>query len=115
MIDHFLYTHFILKAVCLLLDLRLHLKIKKQTVMNYSKNKKHEPTLKQIWFNRRHELKQKLNQQKMLALGIGTAATLLSILMFTYPSFMGIFKRLIFISSFGWMIHFFIKWNKTTP
>ncbi len=58
---------------------------------------------------------QKLNQQKMLALGIGTAATLLSILMFTYPSFMGIFQRLIFISSFGWMIHFFIKWNKTTP
>lgn len=44
---------------------------------------------------------------KIIAMGIGCLATLLSILMFKVPEIQGVFQRGIFISSFAWLIYFF--------
>jgi len=50
-------------------------------------------------------LKQK--NERLLALGIGISATILSLLMFKISDLMGVWQRIIFITSFGWMIHVF--------
>ena len=50
-------------------------------------------------------LKQK--KEKLLAFTIGISATLLSILMVKVADLMGFWQRIIFISSFGWMIYLF--------
>jgi len=44
---------------------------------------------------------------RVLAATIGVTATLLSILMFYLPDWAGIWQRLIFMMSFGWMIYTF--------
>lgn len=64
MVDHFLFTHIILKASNSLLDLHYHLKSIKQTVMSYSKSKKYEPTVRQFWFNKKEKLQQQLNRSR---------------------------------------------------
>jgi len=46
---------------------------------------------------------------KILALSIGFLSSLLSMLMFSIPELMGIWQRIIFISSFAWMIYTFKK------
>ena len=48
-----------------------------------------------------------LRREKLIAIIIGFSATIFSILMFEIEDLMGIWQRLIFISSFGWMIHLF--------
>jgi len=45
--------------------------------------------------------------RKTLAFFIGVLATLLSLLIFNMPAYAGIWQRLIFISSFAWLILFF--------
>lgn len=50
-------------------------------------------------------LKQKTD--RLIALAIGIMAVSLSILMFKFVDLMGIWQRLIFIFSFGWMIYVF--------
>lgn len=49
----------------------------------------------------------KNKSDKFLPITVGIVATLLSLMMFTIESFMGIWQRLIFITSFGWMIYEF--------
>jgi len=46
-------------------------------------------------------------KQKKLAIFIAMLATLLSLLMFQVESFRGLWQRLIFISSFAWLIYIF--------
>ncbi len=50
-------------------------------------------------------LKQK--NHRILSLAVAALATVLSMLMFNASEWMGIWQRLIFISSFGWMIGLF--------
>lgn len=47
--------------------------------------------------------------QKILAIIVGIIVTLLSILMFEVEELMGIWQRLIFIISFGWMVFIYNK------
>lgn len=47
--------------------------------------------------------------QKALAFLLGIIVTLLSILMFEVEAYMGIWQRIIFIISFGWMTYIFHK------
>jgi hypothetical membrane protein len=49
----------------------------------------------------------KYKTDRIIALAIGIAVTGLSILMFKFTDLMGIFQRIIFIVSFGWMIYVF--------
>ena len=46
-------------------------------------------------------------REKLIALIIATSAIIFSVLMFKIEDLMGIWQRIIFISSFGWMIHLF--------
>ncbi len=46
----------------------------------------------------------KSKSEKLLPIIIGVLATILSLMMFTIGSFMGVWQRLIFITSFGWLI-----------
>lgn len=49
----------------------------------------------------------KKKYDKALAVLMAVSGVVLPILMFTDPEWMGIWQRIIFISSFGWMIHVF--------
>lgn len=49
----------------------------------------------------------RLTPDKIIAIAVGTLATLLSVLMFKLDDFSGIWQRIIFLSSFGWMIYIF--------
>ncbi|MBD3638317.1 MAG: DUF998 domain-containing protein [Crocinitomicaceae bacterium] len=49
----------------------------------------------------------KTKTQKICAAGIAILAMSLSILMFTVGDYMGVWQRMIFICSFGWMIYIF--------
>ncbi|TAL63491.1 MAG: DUF998 domain-containing protein [Bacteroidetes bacterium] len=53
-------------------------------------------------------------KDKLLAISAGILATVLSILMFEVDQIMGIWQRLIFIISFGWMIRNFRKTETKT-
>jgi hypothetical membrane protein len=44
--------------------------------------------------------------RKVVALGVGILATLLSLLIFNIPGLAGIWQRMIFISSFAWLMYF---------
>jgi hypothetical protein len=46
-------------------------------------------------------------KNKLLPIAIGIIATLLSMMMFTIENYMGIWQRMIFIVSFGWLIYEF--------
>ncbi|MBT8311026.1 MAG: DUF998 domain-containing protein [Flavobacteriaceae bacterium] len=50
--------------------------------------------------------------QRTLAILIGIIAVLLSVLMFEYEELMGVWQRLIFICSFGWMMFVFNRTKK---
>ena len=50
------------------------------------------------------------NIDRILAISIAILATLLSIMMFEFDNYLGVWQRAIFITSFGWLIYFF--WNK---
>lgn len=54
------------------------------------------------------------NKRRVLALLAGFLATGLSLLMFSVASYTGIWQRLMFIVSFGWII-FFFEARKTKP
>ena len=45
--------------------------------------------------------------EMILPIAIGVLATILSLLMFKVEGFMGIWQRLMFISTFGWMVYEF--------
>ena len=47
------------------------------------------------------------NQRKALAFLLGISSMGLSMLMFGAPDFMGLWQRMMFILSFGWLIYFF--------
>ncbi len=51
---------------------------------------------------------------KVIAIGVGILATLLSLLMFNVPEYMGIWQRMIFVFCFGWMLSVFRNENSLT-
>jgi hypothetical protein len=52
--------------------------------------------------------------QRVLGIAAASAATVLSVAMAGYPSLAGLFQRLIFILSFGWILFFLKHTNPLT-
>lgn len=54
------------------------------------------------------------NKQRFVGITIAVLATILSLLMFTFPDIMGILQRIMFLSSFGWLFFYFVPPKKYT-
>lgn len=48
-----------------------------------------------------------VREEKIIPIAIGIVATGLPVLMFTVPDYMGLWQRLMFLITFGWLIHEF--------
>jgi len=51
--------------------------------------------------------------RKLVALGIGILAILLSLLIFNLPDLAGVWQRIMFIAMFGWLMYFLYTRNPT--